>query len=670
MRVLNCGPLLESRATVTTLTRIASTGRQRTELKAPQSHARATARSRQKAERIEQSQHDVSTSYLDVGAPSTAALRRAQLDDPECQEIRHYLAGELRHIDSPQDLKRIARLVKITSDKGGDGGPSQRRIVDEDGILYRLAGSTQHDQRRLPYVPLGLRIPIIAAFHDHMGHLSRDRTAAAIRSRYFWPGLTEDVWEYVAECHECTLAKPGRAVSRKPRGPTLGRYPFDLLYTDVLSMEESYDYNKEKGTGASKLLVFADSLSRWVEAIPLHKDPTSEQILDLFMEHVVCRYGVPRRIRSDQGRNFGSRLCEAVLAKTGVDLAPSAAEHHESVGLVERFHQTLVGMMRATDQGGGNWPKHLPFLLFAYRATPHRITGQSPAMLMFGRELRLPAQLATDEPPSTVEAMSGDPARSDATSDGRTVTVPLPMGVIWDGRSISKVKADSAAERAGVKQGDLITHVNGMDVTELDSNDLVQLIRATPSPVNLTLVTPTDVNWDYARNLNQNLQYAWNAAYRATREDQGKHLADTMRQSPGSVTTYQVGDRVARKLYGAANKLEYLYAGPYRVEEVLPGGRYKLRDLENQSIFNELDVSNLRPYRTPTKGGELADDEYIVDKLLGRRTKQGDRRVEYEVKWLGYPRSKATWEPREALEIRCNDLLEEITSKTELTTLS
>ena len=239
----------------------------------PQSHARATARSRQKAERIERSQRDVSTSYLDVGAPSTAALRRAQLDDPECQEIRHYLAGELRHIDSPQDLKRIARLVKITSDKGGDGEPSQRRIVDEDGILYRLAGSTQHDQRRLPYVPLGLRIPIIAAFHDHMGHLSRDRTAAAIRSRYFWPGLTEDVWEYVAECHECTLAKPGRAVSRKPRGPTLGRYPFDLLYTDVLSMEESYDYDKEKGTGASKLLVFADSLSRWVEAIPLHKDP-------------------------------------------------------------------------------------------------------------------------------------------------------------------------------------------------------------------------------------------------------------------------------------------------------------------------------------------------------------------------------------------------------------
>jgi hypothetical protein len=47
------------------------------------------------------------------------------------------------------------------------------------------------------------------------------------------------VYEYVSECHECTLAKPGRTSSKNPRGPTVGRYPFDLLYADILSMEES-----------------------------------------------------------------------------------------------------------------------------------------------------------------------------------------------------------------------------------------------------------------------------------------------------------------------------------------------------------------------------------------------------------------------------------------------
>ena len=36
----------------------------------------------------------------------------------------------------------------------------------------------------------------------------------------------------------------------------------------------------------------------------------------------------------------------------------------------------------------------------------------------------------------------------------------------------------------------------------------------------------------------------------------------------------------------------------------------------------------------------------------------GNSFIEYEVKWLGFPRSKATWEPRAALEERCGDLLE------------
>ena len=32
----------------------------------------------------------------------------------------------------------------------------------------------------------------------------------------------------------------------------------------------------------------------------------------------------------------------------------------------------------------------LPFCLFAYRSTPHRVTNESPAYLLYGRELRGP----------------------------------------------------------------------------------------------------------------------------------------------------------------------------------------------------------------------------------------------------------------------------------------
>ena len=37
---------------------------------------------------------------------------------------------------------------------------------------------------------------------------------------------------------------------RRPVGPTVGQYPFDVLYADILSMAKTHDYDAEKGTYA------------------------------------------------------------------------------------------------------------------------------------------------------------------------------------------------------------------------------------------------------------------------------------------------------------------------------------------------------------------------------------------------------------------------------------
>ena len=229
--------------------------------------------------------HEVTSHYLQTGAPSVDELRRGQAECDECQEILAYLEGRLGDIGTLDDLKRLGRLIKMTTSthntngrkahlRSDDSEKWERCVVVEDGVIYRRHGNERHGYTHLPFVPSQLRLAILVAFHERMGHPSRDRTFEAIRSRYYWPSLRQDVFDYVSECHECTLAKPPRAVNRKPVGPTLGRYPFDLLYADILDMANTADYDKVAGTGARKLIVFADSLSRWVEAIPLHKDPS------------------------------------------------------------------------------------------------------------------------------------------------------------------------------------------------------------------------------------------------------------------------------------------------------------------------------------------------------------------------------------------------------------
>ena len=70
-------------------------------------------------------------------------------------------------------------------------------------------------------------------------------------------------------------------------------------------------------------------------------------------------------------------------------------------------------------------------------------------------------------------------------------------------------------------------------------------------------------------------------------EEQSKSISRDAARS--CVRSFAVNDRVARLLPDHANKLKYLWSGPYRVAEVLPDGRYRLRDLENRIMHDEFD---------------------------------------------------------------------------------
>jgi len=67
--------------------------------------------------------------------------------------------------------------------------------------------------------------------------------------------------------------------------------------------------------------------------------------------------------------------------------------------MVESFHRTLnSALAKVVDELQRDWCERLPFVLAAYRASEHSITGFSPNFLMFGREVRAPLDLVHGEP--------------------------------------------------------------------------------------------------------------------------------------------------------------------------------------------------------------------------------------------------------------------------------
>jgi len=92
-----------------------------------------------------------------------------------------------------------------------------------------------------------------------------------------------------------------------------------------------------------------------------------------------------------------------VCSKLGITKMNTTAYHPECDGMVKRFNLTLKAMLRKhADKFGIQWDKYLPGLLWAYRNTPHKSTGEKPSFLLFGVDCRTPSESAL-LPPSSLD---------------------------------------------------------------------------------------------------------------------------------------------------------------------------------------------------------------------------------------------------------------------------
>ena len=119
-------------------------------------------------------------------------------------------------------------------------------------------------------------------------------------------------------------------------------------------------------------------------------------VADKLIEQVVCRFGVPHQIHSDQGRNYESNVFQETCKLVGVTKTRTTPFHPRSNGLVERFNKTLVQIISKLidpHRNQDDWDERIPYALMAYRSSVQQSTGETPNMLMFGREIELPINL-------------------------------------------------------------------------------------------------------------------------------------------------------------------------------------------------------------------------------------------------------------------------------------
>jgi len=130
--------------------------------------------------------------------------------------------------------------------------------------------------------------------------------------------------------------------------------------------------------------VGVDYFSKWIEAKPL-ATITANQIQKFVWKNIVCRYGIPHTIITDNDRQFIDRGLAEFYRNLKIKHITSSVEHSQTNGQAEAANKVILGQLKKRlDNVKGRWPEELLEILWAYRCTPQSSTRKTPYSLVYG----------------------------------------------------------------------------------------------------------------------------------------------------------------------------------------------------------------------------------------------------------------------------------------------
>ena len=271
-------------------------------------------------------------------------------------------------------LKEILRLKEMSENKPDKALISQAHKNGitlwnqwelqevKDGILYRVSDNETGNKIFQLVAPNEIQETVFQHLHAqrYAGHLGRDRTLNAIKRRFYWPCMDNEIARWVKECQICARAKPGPGRGRNPIEQIKVYRPMSVVAIDILGPLPQTDNQN------LYIVVCGCYYTKWMEAFAI-PNQTAAVIADKLVTEVFLRFAVPSQIHTDQGRQFTSDLFQKICDLLDVEKTKTCPYNPKSDGLVERFNRTLVSMLSAfVNENRKDWDDHLPYVMAAY----------------------------------------------------------------------------------------------------------------------------------------------------------------------------------------------------------------------------------------------------------------------------------------------------------------
>ncbi|GKB67647.1 reverse transcriptase domain-containing protein [Tanacetum coccineum] len=136
-----------------------------------------------------------------------------------------------------------------------------------------------------------------------------------------------------------------------------------------------------------------DYFTKWIEAKAV-ATITGIQVKKFVWDNIVCRFGLPGEIISDNGKQFSDNLFKDWCEKLNITKRFASVKHPQSNGLVERANRSLVeGIKACLGEGNKNWIEELPHVLWAHRTMIESSHDDTPFSLTYRKEAVILAEI-------------------------------------------------------------------------------------------------------------------------------------------------------------------------------------------------------------------------------------------------------------------------------------
>ncbi|GJV38124.1 reverse transcriptase domain-containing protein [Tanacetum coccineum] len=121
---------------------------------------------------------------------------------------------------------------------------------------------------------------------------------------------------------------------------------------------------------------------------------TGNQVKKFVWENIVCRFGLPGEIISDNGKQFRDNPFKDWCEKLCIQQHFASVKHPQTNGLVERANRSLgEGIKARLGKDNKNWMEEISHVLWAHRTMVKSSNGDTPFSLTYGTEAVIPAEI-------------------------------------------------------------------------------------------------------------------------------------------------------------------------------------------------------------------------------------------------------------------------------------